>query len=194
MSFVRFKKNTEALKTALPQKTHSQLEMRIDVVPIPTVSSVVNMGLKAKQNEAISNLTSRGKDLFMPNSTVLSQEQGNNLYQTADLFGQVLAVEDLITSLTSSDLTLRVNAIRQGSQAHATCMELKTGILADALATEMNSKSEKVIEVNLSASPEKGRMFIGLKAVKTGKSFKHFIEKVDYEVAAAEDSMLHIRK
>lgn len=194
MSFVRFKKETQALKTALPQKKESQLEMRIDVVPIPTVSSVIDMSLKAKQNRAISDLTKKGKDLFLPNSTVLSQQQGNNLYQTADLFGQVVSVEDLITSLTSSDLTLRVNAIRQGSQAHATCMELKTGILADALATAVDEKNEKVIEVNLSASPEKGRMFIGLKAVKSGKSFKHFIEKVDYEVATTEDAMLHIRK
>ena len=194
MSFVRFKKDSQAVKTALPQKKESQLEMRIEVVPIPTVSSVVDMDLKAKQNEAISNLTKKGKDLFMPNSTVLSQQQGSNLYQTADLFGQVLSVEELIPALTSSDLTLRLNAIRAGSQAHATCMELKTGILADALLTDLDAKNEKVIEVILSASPEKGRMFIGLKAVKSGKSFKHFIEKVDYEVAATEDSMLHIRE
>ena len=182
MSFVRFKKEDQLQEQTKPQaavEADSGLSMRIDVVPIPTgTTGVVDMELKQKQNEVISNIQQKGKDLFAPNKTVVSQTAGNKLYQTADLFGQVLAVEDLIPMLTSADLTLRVNAIREGSHAHSTCMELKTGVLADLLDESPDSKREKVTELNVSASPDKGRMFVGVKL----SNGKHFIQKLDYVI------------
>ena len=194
MSFVRFKKEDQMQEQPKPQaavEADSGLSMRIDVVPIPTgTTGVVDMELKQKQNEVISRIQKLGKDLFAPNKTVVSQTAGNKLYQTADLFGQVLAVEDLIPMLTSADLTLRVNAIREGSHAHSTCMELKTGILADLLDESPDSKREKVTELNVSASPDKGRMFVGVKL----SNGKHFIQKLDYEVNATVDDTLHLKQ
>ena len=193
MSFVRFKKEDQMQEQPKPQaavEADSGLSMRIDVVPIPTgTTGVVDMELKQKQNEVISHIQKLGKDLFAPNKTVVSQTAGNKLYQTADLFGQVLAVEDLIPQLTSADLTLRVNAIREGSHAHSTCMELKTGVLADLLDESPDSKREKVTELNVSASPDKGRMFVGVKL----SNGKHFIQKLDYEVNATDDT-LHLKQ
>jgi len=194
MSFVRFKKEDQIQEQPKPQaavEADSGLSMRIDVVPIPTgTTGVVDMDLKQKQNEVISNIQKLGKDLFAPNKTVVSQTAGNKLYQTADLFGQVLAVEDLIPQLTSADLTLRVNAIREGSHAHSTCMELKTGVLADLLDESPDSKREKVTELNVSASPDRGRMFVGVKL----SNGKHFIQKLDYEVNATVDDTLHLKQ
>lgn len=194
MSFVRFKKEDQLQQEIKPQaavEVDSGLSMRIDVVPIPTgTTGVVDIDLKQKQNEVISNIQKMGKDLFAPNKTVVSQTAGNKLYQTADLFGQVLAIEDLIPQLTSAKLTLRVNAIREGSHAHSTCMELKTGILADLLDETPDSKREKVTEINVNASPDKGRMFVGVKL----SNGKHFIQKLDYEVNATVDDTLHLKQ
>lgn len=194
MSFVRFKKEEQLEEVTKPQAAvdvDSGLSMRIDVVPIPTgTTGVVDMSLKQKQNEVISNIQGLGKDLFSPNKTVVSQTAGNKLYQTADLFGQVLAIEDLIPQLTSADLTLRINAIREGSHAHSTCMELKTGVLADMLDQSADSKREKVTELNVSASPDKGRIFVGVKL----SNGKHFIQKLDYEVNATVDDTLHLKQ
>lgn len=194
MSFVRFKKEEQLEEVTKPQAAvdvDSGLSMRIDVVPIPTgTTGVVDMSLKQKQNEVISNIQGLGKDLFSPNKTVVSQTAGNKLYQTADLFGQVLAIEDLIPQLTSADLTLRINAIREGSHAHSTCMELKTGVLADMLDQSADSKREKVTELNVSASPDKGRIFVGVKL----SNGKHFIQKLDYEVNATVDDSLHLKQ
>lgn len=194
MSFVRFKKEDQMQEQTKPQaavEADSGLSMRIDVVPIPTgTTGLVDMELKQKQNETISKVQKMGKDLFAPNKTVVSQTAGNKLYQTADLFGQVLAVEDLIPMLTSADLTLRVNAIREGTHAHSTCMELKTGVLADLLDEAPDSKREKVTELNVNASPDKGRMFVGVKL----SNGKHFIQKLDYEVNATVDDTLHLKQ
>jgi hypothetical protein len=194
MSFVRFKKEDQMQEETKPQaavEVDSGLSMRIDVVPIPTgTTGLVDMELKQKQNEVISKVQKMGKDLFAPNKTVVSQTAGNKLYQTADLFGQVLAVEDLIPMLTSADLTLRVNAIREGTHAHSTCMELKTGALADLLDEAPDSKREKVTELSVNASPDKGRMFVGVKL----SNGKHFIQKLDYEVNATVDDTLHLKQ
>lgn len=194
MSFVRFKKEDQMQEETKPQaavEVDSGLSMRIDVVPIPTgTTGLVDMELKQKQNEIISKVQKMGKDLFAPNKTVVSQTAGNKLYQTADLFGQVLAVEDLIPMLTSADLTLRVNAIREGTHAHSTCMELKTGALADLLDEAPDSKREKVTELSVNASPDKGRMFVGVKL----SNGKHFIQKLDYEVNATVDDTLHLKQ
>ena len=118
----------------------------------------------------------------------MTTSAGKRLYQTADLYGQVLAVEDLIPQLTAADLTLRLTAERHGTHAHGTCMELKTGILADLLEDTPDAKNEKITEVSLPSSDEVGRMFVGVKM----SGGKHYIQKVDYEVASAVDDQLHL--
>ena len=65
MSFVRFKKEDQMQEQTKPQaavEADSGLSMRIDVVPIPTgTTGVVDMELKQKQNEVISNIQQKEK-------------------------------------------------------------------------------------------------------------------------------------
>ena len=148
------------------------------------------MNLKEKQTAAIQSIRQKGKDLFSPNNTVVSHNAGQRLYQTADLYGQTLAVEDLIPMLTESELTLRITAERNGSQAHHTCMELKTGALADMLEKSADSKLEKITELAIESNPTVGRVFVGSKLANG----KHYIQKLDYEVNSTEDDRLHLKQ
>lgn len=166
------------------------VSMRIDVVPIPTESMASNLNLIARQNAAIKGILEKGQDLFVNNKTVMSKSCGKNLYQTADLYGQRLAVEDMIPMLTGSNLTLRVNALRSGSQAHASCFELKTGVLADLLNEASDSKNEKMTEVSVKNSSDIGKIYVGLKQERDGK---HYIQKLDYEIDAMSDDRLHVK-
>ena len=190
MSVVRFKKTqhqpTPTLKSTEKSKSMS---MRVDVVPIPTGTNIsVSKDVLSKQNAAIAEITKKGSDLFQSNRTVVSNNMGKRLYQTADLYGQTLAVEDLIPKLTENNLTLRLNAIRGGADSHTSCMELTTGKLADALEEEADSKQEKLVQVSLPNQPHVGRIFMGLK-VRNGK---HFIQKLDYEISTELDDKLHV--
>ena len=141
MSVVRFKKTQQQqAPTVKVMEKSKSMNMRVDVVPIPTGTNMtVSKEVRAKQNEAIANITKKGADLFQSNRTVVSNNMGKRLYQTADLYGQTLAVEDLIPMLTENDLTLRLNAIRGGADSHTSCMELTTGKLADALEESADS-------------------------------------------------------
>ena len=131
----------------------------------------------------------RGKDLFEENSTILTQQGSNRLYQTADLYSESLSLEELIPMLTEADLTLKLNAIRTGRQSSSTCMELKSGQLADIIQkAEPDERNEKVCNVSIKTSKEKGSMFVGVK-VKGGK---HFIQKLDYEIHEEQDNQLHV--
>lgn len=194
MSFVQFKREAqleEPLPAKAAQDTRSNLSMKIDVVPIPQgATASVDLALKDKQNKAIMDIQEKGRDLFSPNQTVVSNNAGKRLYQTADLYGQTLAVEDLIPLLTESGLTLRVTAEREGLHVHHTCMELKTGVLADLLGTSPDSKREKVTELSVEANPEAGRMFVGTKLANG----KHYIQKLDYELNSIEDDRLHLKQ
>ena len=143
---------------------------------------------REKQTQAIEHVRKQGKDLFHENKTVVSTNAGERLYQTKDLYGQNLSLEDLIPQLTASDLTLRVNAIREGTHAQTTCMELKTGILADLLNDTSDSNQEEYKSRN-SKQRGKGTMYVSVKEIKG----KHYINKVDYKVNSTEDDRLHIK-
>lgn len=164
--------------------------MKIDVVPIPKgVSAVSSLEKRDAQQRSINQIKTKGKDLFEENSTIVSSAGSNRLYQTADLYSESLSLEELIPMLTSSDLTLKLSAIRSGKQSSTTCMELKSGQLADIIEkTPVDERNEKTCSVSLQTSKEKGSMFVGVK-VKGGK---HFIQKLDFEVHENEDEKLHV--
>lgn len=175
------------IKTETPYT--ESVSMRIDVVPIPTGIVKSNFKKTKLQNEQIVSIRAKGKDLFQSNNTLMSMNGGKRLYQTQDLYGKILAVEDLIPMLTSADLTLRLNALRSGVHSHATCMELKTGVLANLLSAVGDHKGEKVTTVSIPSSPDMGRMFVGLKFAKG----RHYISKVDYEVDSVADDSFHLK-
>jgi len=192
MSFVSFKRDAQLSASVQPtveQNDLATVSMRIDVVPVPSRLLDTNMEKTKVQNASIVQIRDKGQDLFHSNQTLMSNNGGKRLYQTEDLYGKILAVEDLIPMLTSADLTLRLNALRSGTHSHATCMELKTGVLADALDESVGAKGEKVVSVSIDTAPEKGKMFVGLKYAKG----KHYISKVDYEVDSIVDDSLHLK-
>ena len=192
MSFVVLKKEPQLQEQAVVNNISdkpSGMSMKIDVVPIPVASNEVDVSAKSIQNKAIKNIKQQGKDLFQSNQTIMTVSAGKRLYQTADLYGQVLAVEDLIPMLTGADLTLRCSAQRTGTHAHSTVMELKTGVLADLMDETPDAKSEKITELSVPSFEDNGRMFVGVKM----SGGKHYIQKVDYEVASAVDDKLHLK-
>tara|TARA_B100000902_G_scaffold393997_1_gene449406 strand:- start:301 stop:879 length:579 start_codon:yes stop_codon:yes gene_type:complete len=192
MSFVVLKKEPQLQEQAVVNNISdkpSGMSMKIDVVPIPVASNEVDVSTKSIQNKAIKQIKQQGKDLFQSNQTIMTVSAGKRLYQTADLYGQVLAVEDLIPMLTGADLTLRCSAQRTGTHAHSTVMELKTGILADLMDENPDAKSEKITELSVPSFEDNGRMFVGVKM----SGGKHYIQKVDYEVSSAVDDKLHLK-
>ena len=192
MSFINKSSESSIMQKETAQSTgkRSRVQMKIDVVPIPTgTSTEPNIQKRDAQQTSIHQIMTVGKDLFEENSTIVSNQGSNRLYQTVDLYSESLSLEELIPMLTSSDLTLRLNAIRSGRQSSSTCMELKTGQLADIVENvELNEKNEKTCTVSLQTNKEKGSMFVGVK-IKGGK---HFIQKLDYEINENEDNKYHV--
>jgi len=188
MSFVKFKKQAQIEEVNSAPPLSQNMHMRIDVAPIPIgASSDISMEKRQVQTQALQRVRTKGRDLFMENPAVVSNTAGDRLYQTKELYSQNLSVEDMIPMLTNAELTLRVNAVREGVHAHSTCMELKTGALADLLGDTADKNGEKSVSLQL-PNGEKGEMFVSIKSVKG----KHYINKVDYKVSAFEDDRLHI--
>lgn len=188
MSFIRYKKQPQLEEPAI--KSSQELHIRIDVAPIPQgASEDISMEKRQMQTKAVEKVRQLGKDLFAANKTVVTNTAGERLYQTRELYSQQLAVEDMIPLLTQSDLTLRVNAIREGMHGHATCMELKTGVLADLLNGAIDNNNEKTTNLSLTNSTDKGEMFVSVREIKG----KHYINKVDYKINSFEDDRLHVK-
>lgn len=192
MSFINKSSKSSIMQeeTAQTVRKKSRVQMKIDVVPIPTGASVApNVEKRDAQQRSINQIMTRGQDLFEENSTIVSEQGSNRLYQTADLYSESLSLEELIPMLTKSQLTLKLNAIRSGKQSSSTCMELKSGVLADIIQkTSADERNEKTCSVSLQTSKEKGSMFVGVKM----KSGKHFIQKLDYEIHREQDEQFHV--
>jgi len=190
MSFIRYNKQPQFDEQPQEAEAPKDLSIRIDVAPIPMgASKDVSSEKRAQQTQALEKVRQNGKDLFLQNGTVVSNTAGDRLYQTRELYSQNLAVEDLIPMLTSSNLTLRVNAVRNGVHAHTTCMELKTGILADLMQENSDNNGEKSTKLTLTNASERGEMYVSVKEVRG----KHYINKVDYKINALEDDRLHVK-
>jgi len=190
MSFITSTKNTVMKESAKPSAKQSKVMMKIDVVPIPTGASLNNtIETRAAQERNINQIKTIGRDLFEVNHAIVSESGSNRLYQTADLYSESLSLEKLIPMLTASNLTLRLNAVRSGVHSSSTCMELKSGVLADIVQkADADERNEKTTSVNIPTSKEAGKMFVGVKT----KGGNHFIQKLDYEIDAEQDDKLHV--
>tara|TARA_B100000902_G_scaffold165817_1_gene160735 strand:- start:13681 stop:14223 length:543 start_codon:yes stop_codon:yes gene_type:complete len=177
-------------ETARPSATRSRVTMKIDVVPIPTGASLSNnIEKRAAQERNINQIKTLGRDLFEGNNAIVTEQGSSRLYQTADLYSESLSIEKLIPMLTSNDLTLRLNAVRSGIHSSSTCMELKSGTLADIVQKiQADERNEKTTSVSIPTSKEAGKMFIGVKL----KGGNHFIQKLDYEISGDQDDKLHV--
>ena len=173
MSFIKFK-----------QQPESELSIQLNAVPVPKTTDKYNAETIAKQQMDIVKVEARGKDLFQPNPTKTSMQEGKKLYQSTMLYSRNLSVEDLIPLMTSSELTLKVSAIRGGT---STCMELTSGKLADLIQEEADEKGDKVTKVELPDNANHN-MYVAIKKYRG----KHYIQKVDYEVDKEVDQKLHL--
>ena len=190
MSFVRFKKQDQIEQSKQEASEPVKLHIRIDAAPIPLGASIdISTEKREEQTQALEKVRKLGKDLFSENDTIVSNTAGDRLYQTKELYAQNLSVEELIPLLTESGLTLRINAVRGGIHAHSTCMELKTGVLADLLEESADNNREKSTKIELTNSSDKGEMHVSVREVKG----KHYINKVDYKINSIEDDLLHVK-
>lgn len=185
MSYIR-KANDDQQSFSDDGKT-SNLYLQLNVVPIPQSLDKYDASIKEKQSSAIAMIEARGRDLFDKNETRVSLNGHKKLYQSEMLYGKVLSIENLIPMLTSQGLTLKVQAVRTGVDSHSTCMELKTGVLADLIEQSADEKGDKVTELQL-VDETVGKMFVAIKEFKGS----HYIQKVDYEVLKEIDDKLHI--
>lgn len=190
MSFITSKQNKVMTETARPSAIRSRVTMKIDVVPIPTGASLSNnIEKRAAQERNINQIKTLGRDLFEGNNAIVTEQGSSRLYQTADLYSESLSIEKLIPMLTANDLTLRLNAVRSGIHSSSTCMELKSGTLADIVQKiQPDERNEKTTSVSIPTSKEAGKMFIGVKM----KGGNHFIQKLDYEISGDHDDKLHV--
>lgn len=190
MSFVRFKKQDQFDQPKQAVNEAVTLHIRIDAAPIPLGASLdISQEKRESQTKALETVRKLGKDLFAENETIVSNTAGDRLYQTKELYSQNLSVENMIPMLTESDLTLRVNAVRGGVHGHSTCMELKTGVLADLLVEAADNNMEKSTKLTLTNSAEKGEIYVSVKQIRG----KHYINKVDYKINSIEDDRLHVK-
>lgn len=190
MSFITSKQNKVMTETARSSATRSRVTMKIDVVPIPTGASLSSkIEKRAAQERNINQIKTLGRDLFEGNNAIVTDQGSTRLYQTADLYSESLSIERLIPMLTANNLTLRLNAVRSGVHSSSTCMELKSGTLADIVEKiQADDRNEKTTSVSIPTSKEAGKMFVGVKL----KGGNHFIQKLDYEISGDQDDRLHV--
>ncbi len=176
MSFIRLKSEPQVQNT-------KEVSLQINAVSIPKKSGEYTPEKLQQQEIEIAKIEAQGKDLFQPNPTKQSLNEGTRLYQSSVLYSKQMPLEKLIPLLTSSDLTLKVTALRNGT---STCMELTSGKLADLTQLTADSKGDKIAKLELSDESH-GAMYVAVNEYRG----KHYIQKVDYEVEDEVDKKLH---
>tara|TARA_B110000008_G_scaffold17534_1_gene16295 strand:- start:3598 stop:4182 length:585 start_codon:yes stop_codon:yes gene_type:complete len=172
-----------------PTATH---HIMLEATVRPLGSNSYNKDNVADQGRALKELRSSGKDLFEMNETRKVQSAGTVLYQTAETYGTSLSIEKIIETLSSSDLTLRVNFHRPGIHSNTTCMELSADILQKLVQTSADAHGNKVAELRIRAErtaqvPKHGAVYVSI----TNKGSQHFLSHIDYKIMASYDAMYH---
>lgn len=180
MSFIRMKNPLP------PPSEESKVSIGLDVVPVPTstISRMTSASI-AKQTQTLAELKKKGADLFEENPTIVSMKQNNRLYQTADLYGRKMSVEDMLPLMKENNLTIRVNVNRMGHMSQNSCLELSAKALGDALNETPDARGEKQCELKVHGVP--GIVYVGLSQYKG----KHYIQKVDYSILESYDRKMH---
>jgi hypothetical protein len=170
-----------------PANEESKVSIGLDVVPVPT-STTTNMSSESisKQTQALAELKKKGFDLFEENPTIVSKSQNNLLYQTADLYGRKMSVEEMLPIMKENNLTIRVNVNRMGHMSQNSCLELSAKTLSDALNETPDARGEKNCELNVHNVP--GIVYVGFSQYKG----QHYIQKVDYSILESYDRKMHV--
>jgi hypothetical protein len=146
----------------------------------------------SEQSQILSKLRSNGKDIFEMNETRKVQSAGTTLYQTTEMYGTSLSIENIIETMKQADLTLRVNFKRPGLQSNTTCMALSADILQKLINTKADSQNNKIAELRVKAEtsanvPRHGAFFVAV----TKKGTQHYLSHIDYKIMTSYDNMYH---
>jgi hypothetical protein len=157
---------------------------------------VCGTGYKKKQveeqGEVLNQLRRSGKDIFDYNETRKVKSAGTTLYQTTETYGTSLSIENIIETLRSANLTLRVNFNRPGKHSNTTCMALSDEVLGRLIALAPDSNGNKIAELRISAEqnasiPSHGAFYIAI----TQKGTQHYLSSADYKILSAYDKLYH---
>ena len=145
-----------------------------------------------EQATVLQQLRNTGKDIFDYNETRQVKSAGTTLYQTTEMYGTSMSIENIVETLKSADLTLRVNFNRPGKHSDTTCMALSAETLERLIATNPDSHGNKIAELRVSAEqssdvPSHGAFYVAI----TKKGTQHYLSHVDYKIHTSYDNMYH---
>ena len=145
-----------------------------------------------EQGRILNHLRTSGKDIFEMNETREVQSAGTTLYQTTEMYGTSMSIENIIETMKPADLTLRVNFNRPGTHSNTTCMALSSETLTKLLKTKADATGNKIAElrVNVESSakvPRHGAFYVAI----TQKGTQHYLSHIDYKIMTQYDKMYH---
>ncbi len=146
----------------------------------------------SEQAVVLSKLRSNGKDIFEMNETRRVKSGGTTLYQTTEMYGTSMSIENIVETLKQADLTLRVNFNRPGAHSNTTCMALSAQTLQKLVNTTADAHSNKIAELRVSAEtsasvPRHGAFYVAI----TQKGTQHYLSHIDYKIMTQYDEMYH---
>ena len=178
---------------SIPQISQTQRHhIVIEATMKPVCGSSYQKTQVEEQGAVLQQLRQSGKDIFDYNETRQVQSTGTTLYQTTETYGTALSIENIVETLKSANLTLRVNFNRPGKHSNTTCMALSAETLGRLIATEPDSNGNKIAELRVSAEqnasvPSHGAFYISV----TKKGTQHYLSSVDYKILGAYDKLYH---
>lgn len=173
----------------VPTTTH-HIVLEATVKPVSTNDYDANR--VTEQARILSQLRLNGKDIFEMNETRIVQSAGTTLYQTTEMYGTSMSIENIIETMKPADLTLRVNFNRPGVHSNTTCMALSSGTLTKLLQTKADATGNKVAELRVNVEalakvPRHGAFYVAI----TQKGTQHYLSHIDYKIMSQYDQMYH---
>lgn len=164
----------------------------LQCVPQPRSTDLYDPQLVLKQTQVLKKMREDGKDIFVTNETRCVNKAGTKLYQTNETYGSALSIEDMVRTMDSNELTLRVNFKRQGLYSSHTCMELSPNTLKALMSESADDNGQKTVELRIkpeehATDPSHGAMFVSI----VQKGDKHYLSHVDYQIKSSYDEMYH---
>ena len=192
MSRLAFRSSETSPVTVDSTPVTSNHHMIMEATVKPVGFNEYNKSNVEQQSSALKKLRQSGKDLFEMNETRKVQSAGTSLYQTTEMYGTSLSIENIIETMKQADLTLRVNFKRPGLQSNTTCMALSANTLQKLINTNADSQNNKIAELRVQAEtaanvPRHGAFFVAV----TKKGTQHYLSHIDYKIMTSYDNMYH---
>tara|TARA_B110000858_G_scaffold152664_1_gene173951 strand:- start:1327 stop:1956 length:630 start_codon:yes stop_codon:yes gene_type:complete len=180
----------QEITSVIVPTTHHHIVIEATMQPVG--SNKYQKNRVEEQGTVLQQLRKNGKDIFDYNETRQVTSASTTLYQTTETYGTSMSIENIIETLRSADLTLRVNFNRPGKHSNTTCMALSSETLTRLIATNPDSNGNKIAELRVAAEqsaavPSHGSFYIAI----TQKGTQHYLSHVDYKILTAYDQIYH---